>query len=666
MRQQSGSPRSRKALSSLRLFLVIGTIASFVGPLSAALADTKLPTIALDQAIHFTDPEGQKLIVGPGAYLVEMQEAHLRLTPTEGSNALVLAAVPAQQEDSVEASVAMVVIEEGRDDHVHILLLLPGRGGLDAIGTLSGISTRGTGFSQLSRTQVQNAYAQQRRSSESSSRLQPIKVAPQAAGKKRPLNVQSGPARIVTWEYFHRKRPEVVARALADVQAGKRPMDSVNGLASPEQLTALLKTNWSAEVARLTAARTAAIQQGGVTSRAVPGMAINQSTAPKISPPAPPIQPERLAPMARPVMLQTRDLGDTYSGERRIAEYGMYASFDGVLQCRLDQKATANRFRVEAISPISGEWKGGKPVNAAIVSGTSYTEAQRAQKTTTSYAEVGIRAYDRVGCRVFFEPDPGAGPPAGRYEATLEVDLIASSPAGRQSYVLPIRVNNLGINFDILVNAEVGHVDTLTDSVVEMPIVITYAGPGSRSGPIRAEQLPPGVVMEPAPDFFFQGPGTQRQVLRFRVTKAARDGPAQPIIVSVAVQRRLVALSLTIYHPIVFWSYGNHGFSNEFPGLNQPKGNDIQLYNLDITLRDDGTWWWEAVVGNGNIIDLGGTTITLDIRFLDSPGVGDLYYKNLGPGHETWRHDLGHTWLRDNYLIAAERGVSLDFCCYDY
>lgn len=647
------------------MFLTLIGLVVLAGPIPIVQADQSSSTIVLDRPMHFTGSDSQDLVVEPGEYRVEAQESQLRLTPADGKASLLIQASPTTHEETVSAPVVMVITEEGNDDQAHLVLLLPEHTGLEAVGSLNGITSRGTSFSRLSRVQMQSAYAQQRQTAESPKRLQPIKVAPAVGKQKRPLTAQSGPGTVVTWQYFHRYRPDIVAQALADVQTGKRPLDSVSGLVDPTQLPAMLKTDWSAEAARLKAVGAEAAKQASITSRGISGIAANQSALPKVTAPIPPLRSEQRAPTAFTEMLPPYPLGNTYSGERYATEtyFLLPQPFDGVLQCRLDDTATANRFRVTATRPISGIWKAGSPFNPALISNTSVTETL---KTSAGYEEVRVKAFEQAGCRVFFEPDPGAGPPAGRYEVALEMDFTPVSPANRaKKLVMPILVNHMGINFDILAYAEVGHADTLTETVVEMPIIITNASGVPKSGAIRAEQLPPGVVMEPTPDFLFGGPGTQRHVLRFRVNKAARDGPAQPIVVNVGGRRR-IPLSLTIYHPIVFWSYGDEGRSNDFPGLAQPKGNDIRLWTLDITLRDDGTWWWEAKVGNSNIIDIGGTDIHLDIRFIANPSVGDNYSKNLGPGHETWRHDLGHAWLRDNYLIAAERGVTVNFCCYDY
>lgn len=658
-----------------RVLLTLIGLVVLAGPITMVQADQPASTITLDRAMHFSRSDGQDLVVAPGAYRVEAHETQLRLTPedrpTDEKGSLLIQASSTAHEETVSVPIAMVVTEEGNDDQVHLVLLLPENTGWEAIGSMSGVTSRATSFSRLSRVQMQQAYAQQRQSVEMPNRLQPIKVAPNAGKQKRPLTGRSGPGRIVTWQFFHRHRPDIVAQALADVQAGKRPLDSVSGLASQEQLAALLKNNWTAEVARLNATRAAAAKQAGIASRVVPGMAANQSAAPKIAVPPPPVQYERLAPMARPVMLPVRDLGDIYSGETRTAEYGTYASFDGVLQCRLDPRATTNRFRVEAIRPISGVWQAGKPINPSIVSGTSFTEAQQAQKATVGFVEVSVKAFDQVGCRVFFEPDPGAGPPVGRYEATLAVDFFPFSPANRpEQYILPIRVNNLGISLDLFVHAEVGHADTLTENVVEMPIVITNAGSGSRSGPIRAEQLPPGVTMEPMPNFSFEGQGTQRHVLRFRVSKAARDGPAQPIVVSVALQRRLVHLSLTIYHPFVFWCFGSDcDFfpSTDIPGIDKAVNNtnDQKIWRISAWIRDDGSYGWDAEVGNHNVIDIGGSYYSVTVSFVDGP-VANQVSENVGPGLETFHFARAHPWIRDNFLVAAERGFTVHFCCYDY
>jgi hypothetical protein len=81
-------------------------------------------------------------------------------------------------------------------------------------------------------------------------------------------------------------------------------------------------------------------------------------------------------------------------------------------------------------------------------------------------------------------------------------------------------------------------------------------------------------------------------------------------------------------------------------------------------MRDDGNYGWDVEVGNLNIVDIGGTTYLVTVFFNGGPVVNQLS-KNVGPGNETFHFARGHNWIRDNYLVAAQQGVTLEFCCHD-
>jgi hypothetical protein len=223
-----------------------------------------------------------------------------------------------------------------------------------------------------------------------------------------------------------------------------------------------------------------------------------------------------------------------------------------------------------------------------------------------------------------------------------------------------------------LAHAEVGHVDTLTEQVVEMPIVITNPQQRTIGGTIAAAQLPPGVTMESQGPQRFEvaNQGSQRYPLRFRVSRAAQDGPAQPIVIAVsgAGVTRYVNLSVTIYHPTVFWCFGlcdGHTYI-DIPGIDNRvnEKNDQKVSEASVWIRDDGNYGWDVEVANFNVIDIGGTTYFVTVSFNGGPVTNQLS-KNVGPGIETFHFARGHNYIRDNYLAIADRGVTIEFCCHD-
>jgi len=113
----------------------------FVGILPA-FADT---TITLDQPVHFTTAEGSDLVLEAGSYAIEAADEWLRMTPSEGQavDTMLLEAHAARHEESLTAPLAVSAQGEQPDTH-HIALLLPDGKRLEAIGSYSGLRSRGT------------------------------------------------------------------------------------------------------------------------------------------------------------------------------------------------------------------------------------------------------------------------------------------------------------------------------------------------------------------------------------------------------------------------------------------------------------------------------------------------------------------------------------------
>jgi hypothetical protein len=100
-------------------------------------------TVSLTQAVHFTDAEGQDVVVGPGSYRVDAEGTNrIRLFPAETGKAVVIDAVSFTHQQLVESPVPLTVPDPQQPDVLHLALLSPGGTGLDAIGTYSGVKPR--------------------------------------------------------------------------------------------------------------------------------------------------------------------------------------------------------------------------------------------------------------------------------------------------------------------------------------------------------------------------------------------------------------------------------------------------------------------------------------------------------------------------------------------
>ncbi|HEY3197159.1 MAG TPA: hypothetical protein VGJ57_04010, partial [Nitrospirales bacterium] len=126
----------------LSLFLIAFGALVATG-LASADQDVQRPTVTFDRAIHFTAGDGADMQLAPGTYGVELAaQERLRLLPGDNQPPVEIQATSLVHDESLPAPVSMAVIEEGQEDEVHLVLLLPGGQGLDALGSFSGTRSR--------------------------------------------------------------------------------------------------------------------------------------------------------------------------------------------------------------------------------------------------------------------------------------------------------------------------------------------------------------------------------------------------------------------------------------------------------------------------------------------------------------------------------------------
>ena len=108
------------------------------------------PQIVLKRTVHFTASDGQSVAVDEGTYTVTKAGDAIRLSPQtkpEGADVLVDAYVGSHVVD-VESPGVLSFIHEDNDTH-HIALVLPRGELLEALGSYSGVQTRGSVPSRL-------------------------------------------------------------------------------------------------------------------------------------------------------------------------------------------------------------------------------------------------------------------------------------------------------------------------------------------------------------------------------------------------------------------------------------------------------------------------------------------------------------------------------------
>ena len=99
------------------------------------------PLVELAKPLHFTRPDGSDIIIGPGTFEVQQaDESQLRLLTPE-SAWVVVNARPATHTAPLSSPLALTVATT--EDTHHLILAFPGGTALEAIGSTSGVQSRG-------------------------------------------------------------------------------------------------------------------------------------------------------------------------------------------------------------------------------------------------------------------------------------------------------------------------------------------------------------------------------------------------------------------------------------------------------------------------------------------------------------------------------------------
>lgn len=670
------------------LLPLIGLLMLCVPSLSGATDSAGSPIVEIPGAIHFTAPDGNDVVVTPGAYRVERgTEPNLKLTREGDQHAIEIQASTTTYGGLLDAPTALLIAEEGQDAELHLVLLLPDGEDRDAVGTVSGTRSRGTFSSMLTPLQVQSAVSQVRVASQPApQRSAPASSAsvvhvPAGGGTvKPPSSIKLGPGKWINWTYLQVNSPGFVAQTLADVQSGKRPRSFVAGLATPLELTEMLKRDWAAEVARLNAARQAVVTTRGPSPAAKAPRSGAAATPPTQQLPSRAQLPVFLAPIFLP-SLPAQDLGARYSDEFGMKTFDVTAPADGRLEAELDiADAREKRFYINKVTAYTGEFVDGKAQVYSYAYGGNFDDIQAKSASDPTivslagYVVLDVKAGQRVAIQVVFHPHPSIGPPVGQYEVPLQLSWHASGTGRIGVQTVPLRAYCNGIHFGLLAYAEQADAITLTDRSVDYPIVVTNSGATPVSGAFSAPQLPPGVTMNPVS--LAIGPNSsQRAILRFNVNgQFAQDGPNQDMVVAFnsGGESRPINLSISIYHPWIWWcdttDRGACGQTTGAPGL-EAYNQDIVYFagvaairQVQVWIKNDGQWWWKIDTFNTKSIDVGGSDFKATLSFAVNSLVTDTINVHIGPStdHQYYEHQLLHPWISGNFLTAAQTGVTLE------
>lgn len=133
----------------------------------------------LDRSVHFLTPDGTDIEVPAGTYQVETAgETRLRLSPVAGGAALLIRAEQTTHTETVESPMALSVTMD--EDITHVLLLMPDKTALDALGSATGIRSRADLSRVLTAKQINQAAEYQLLIPNPGAPPAPIPVSPQA------------------------------------------------------------------------------------------------------------------------------------------------------------------------------------------------------------------------------------------------------------------------------------------------------------------------------------------------------------------------------------------------------------------------------------------------------------------------------------------------------
>jgi hypothetical protein len=415
----------RAMAGSLSATLLLTTLLIMV----ASSEETRPPTITLDRAVHFTAADGGYIQVPAATYRIEQAgESGLRLAK-EGAQPIEIQATTIPHEESVSAPLAVAVVEEGQDDTLHLVLVVPGGQALDALGSFSGTRSRATFSPALSPFQLQSAVSQVRvipQQSAAASSITPVRV-PQAqpgAGVKPHLKAGdtgfvSVPTHFVgpiTWGYLRMNAPEVVVGTLQQVQAGRMNPDILQGLAAPDSLKSLLATKFDLQQLSAKAAVTApppssAVARTLTQSKIDWAAVVNQSQARNS-----PLRPGAVTPTLRvnDFTPQQLALGSIWDGQTARGVVRIASLFEGLVTASLPPNTP---FRIVGVAAATGLLQR----NSAMLSAVTATP-QQVTVTATNPFSAYARAGQEVLVTVEFAPHFDLfSQTAGNYRTTLSV-----------------------------------------------------------------------------------------------------------------------------------------------------------------------------------------------------------------------------------------------------
>jgi len=153
---------SHRLRSMTHIFLLVLLMSSGSGnevlgdsSMLEVLQEEVLDTITLDRAIHFTTPQATDVIAQAGIYRIKVAEpSTMKFMGVKQNITTVVDALKISHQTDITEPVALYVKDD--EQFPHVVLLLPGGTGFEAVGSYDAIRARGLRL-ELTANQIQRA-----------------------------------------------------------------------------------------------------------------------------------------------------------------------------------------------------------------------------------------------------------------------------------------------------------------------------------------------------------------------------------------------------------------------------------------------------------------------------------------------------------------------------
>lgn len=449
-------------------------------PASASESDVRsADAITFERATHFTGRDGSDIAVQPGTYRVNVGDGQrLWLTSETTKETLELAVDKTSHDMDLDGDVALLI--PGEENRTHLVVLFQDKSALAAVGFPSAARPRGAGLIRVNPSVLrQNAgvFAKPAAPPPSAPPVAP-QVPPTPSGKtatkkvepSQPATVQVGAPRWLTWSYLRMNDPQGLATILRDVQAGKLPPATLNGLAPPAAITEMMKSNWAAEVARLEALqpKQATGLGGGIRSRGIAGAVGGGFSAAAAIP--------RFSEAPRPLQQALRsvtvdqtavDFGGLFYGQVRRRQVDLTVFKDGEIAVAVPPNAA---LRIVSLESYTGF---GRPImHQATASGSPITSIALMElvpevdkKRTAAPFRLPVRAGQGLSMLVEFIPRKEFGVPEGPFQIAIQIDctLFEKGQAVPEQIIVPVRAQINGLLYGAEANPVTGNSSVLPE-----------------------------------------------------------------------------------------------------------------------------------------------------------------------------------------------------------